>query len=238
MDKDLTNIEQHIAQSDGELTASGLAEIVAVRAIERLVGSVSGRTVLDLSCGEGRLSRWLAVHGAYVTGVDSSVEVIEIAREREANEPHGISYLVSDAADLYMVDDSTFDDVICHLSLDHFENLSAVIAEVARIIRLGGRFIFSVEHPCFDSRIAASLQGSADGLQPDYFAEGMRPGLCGLVHHRTLAAYINAVAARGFTVRRIVEPTVEERDIAGRAEFAEMRLMPVALAVEAIFPHI
>lgn len=217
-------------------TAEALAHLVALRAVTYLAGPVSGRTVLDLACGDGTLSRWLAVHGAYVTGVDSSVQSVEGAKTRDAHERHGISYLAGDPQDLYMIDDSAFDDVLCNLSLGRVQNLGAAVAEVARIIRFGGRFIFSVGHPCFEQQ----LLGGARKPPPrhNYFAEDLRSGLFGPVRHRTLATYINAVAARGFTVRRVLEPSAEERDVSANPNFHAWRRAPIALVIEAVFPRL
>lgn len=238
MEKTLADYPDQLIHPAGhEVTAETLSDLVALRALEHLIGPVSGRNVLDFSCGDGRLSRWLAVHGAQVTGVDKSVEAIESARRKESRDPRGIIYHVGEAEDLYMLDDSAFDDVICHMSLDKFESLSAVIAEVARIICLGGRFIFSVGHPCFEPQLIKAYHGNSSNNTHNYFNEELRPGFSGIVRHRTLATYINAVAARGFTVRRIMEPSAEEWDIT-KPELEIWQNVPVALVVEAVFPHL
>jgi 2-polyprenyl-3-methyl-5-hydroxy-6-metoxy-1,4-benzoquinol methylase len=214
---------------------AAIERAVTMRALTHLIGPVTGRDVLDLACGSGELARWLAAHGARVTAVDNSAESIESARNQEAREQHGIDYFVGDPDDLPFVDDSSFDDVVCNLSLERIDNMAAVVAEIARIIRLGGRFIFSVSHPCFDRRIFGPHEGC---LANDYFAEGFHTGEHGTTRHRTLATYINAVAARGFTVRRVLEPGVEERDIQANPGADIQRNVPVALIVEAMFPRI
>lgn len=239
MEKDLTDFGERLKHAVGhEATAEALAQVVTLRALEHLIGPVNGRNILDLACGDGTLSRWLAVRGATVTGVDSSPKAIETAKAREACEKFGINYFVADAEDLYMVDDSAFDDVICHFSLDTFESLGSIIAEISRIMRLGGRFIFSVDHPCFQLRTLSTTQQVPDENNHNYFAEKILQGGDGELRHRTLAAYINAVAARGFTVRRLIEPAAEEKDVADRPDFESWKKSPVALVVEAVFPHL
>ncbi len=234
----MTDYEKLLTQAKGrEETADALAQVVALRAIERLIGSVSGRRILVLACGDGRLTRWLATHGALVTGVDNSKENIENIKRRESLEKLGITYMVSDPDDLYAIEDSSFDDIICHFALNQVESLGMVIAEVARTIKLGGRFIFSVGHPCFEHSLLMASHG-LDDESHHYFVEDLRVGFGGTVRHRTLATYINAVAARGFTVRRVVESAAEDRDVADRPEYLEWRNTPVALAVEAVFPHL
>lgn len=213
-----------------------LERTVAVRSMTHLLGTVTNRDVLDLACDDGSLSRWLASHGARVTAIDNSSEPFDTARVYEEQNPLGISYLEGDPEDLYMMDDSAFDDIVCNLSMGRIENMASVIAEIARIIKLGGRLIFSVPHPCFDLR-AFGEERQAPGTD-NYFDEGVRTGVYGSVRHRTLANYINAVAARGFTVRRILEPGAEERDVMDNPGFEVWRRSPVVLVIEAVFPRI
>jgi 2-polyprenyl-3-methyl-5-hydroxy-6-metoxy-1,4-benzoquinol methylase len=63
----------------------------------RLVDEVSGKGVLDLTCGNGNLSRRFARQGATAIGVDASAPLIERAQSTEARESLGIPYHVADA---------------------------------------------------------------------------------------------------------------------------------------------
>ncbi len=66
-----------------------------------LIGDVRGKSVLDLACGDGIYARMLADRGAArVHGVDLSGGMIELAQKSEAARPRGITYSVSDAADV------------------------------------------------------------------------------------------------------------------------------------------
>jgi ubiquinone/menaquinone biosynthesis C-methylase UbiE len=116
----------------------------------RLVGEVSGMRVLDLACGNGYLSRRFARQGAVVTGVDANAPIIERARAREAQESLGISYHVSDAARLEVLEDGSFDLVVSNMALMDIENAAGAIQEVSRVLRPKGRFVASLSHPCFD----------------------------------------------------------------------------------------
>ncbi|HEY4389533.1 MAG TPA: class I SAM-dependent methyltransferase, partial [Ktedonobacteraceae bacterium] len=116
----------------------------------RLVSEVHGLRVLDLACGNGYLSRRFARQGASVTGVDASAPIIEFAREREAQEPLGITYYVVDATRLEMLEDGAFDLVVCNMALMDIENAAETIQEVARVLGAQGRLVASLAHPCFD----------------------------------------------------------------------------------------
>ena len=116
----------------------------------RLAGEVRGLHVLDLGCGNGYLSRRFARQGAIVTAVDANAPLIELIRTREAQESLGITYHVADAAHLEMLEDGIFDLVICNMALMDIENAKGAILEVSRVLKPGGRFVASINHPCFD----------------------------------------------------------------------------------------
>ncbi len=116
----------------------------------RLIGEVNKLRVLDLACGNGYLSRRFARQGASVTSIDTNAPIIELARAREAQEPLGITYHISDAASLQMLKDNTFDLVVCNMALMDIENADGAIQEISRVLTPGGRFIASLCHPCFD----------------------------------------------------------------------------------------
>ena len=65
-----------------------LQRYVVAPAMLEMIGSVSGKDVLDLYCGAGYLSRRLATMGANVTAIDSSDRLIGIAGEVDKREEH------------------------------------------------------------------------------------------------------------------------------------------------------
>lgn len=131
---------------EGDLWHRALIDPVLLR----LVGEVKGMRLLDLCCGNGYLSRRFARQGASVIAVDSNAPLIERASQKETQEPLGISYHVADAAHLEMLQDSTFDLVVCNMALMDIEHAAEAIQEVARVLQQQGRFVASLSHPCFD----------------------------------------------------------------------------------------
>ncbi|MCH7484610.1 MAG: methyltransferase domain-containing protein, partial [Chloroflexi bacterium] len=114
-----------------------------------LLGDVAGKHVLDAGCGEGRFSRMLAERGAQVTAIDLSPRMIELAREVEAADALGIEYHVSDMAGLGVFASESFDVSVAYLSIIDVADYETAIAEVSRVLRPGGQFVFSLVHPCF-----------------------------------------------------------------------------------------
>src|SRR5262249_20063729 len=107
-----------------------------------LLGDLSGRSVLDLACGEGFLTRFLKQAGARrVLGVDLSEGMIQLAREQEARGRLGVEYLTHDASTLRL--EERFDLVVAGYLLNYArdrEELLGLCRACARHLRPGGRF--------------------------------------------------------------------------------------------------
>ncbi len=230
--------------------ASGdIQKYVITPAILEVLGPIQGKEILDLVCGAGYLARRFAALGAKVTAIDNSERLIEIAGEINLRENDGIKYIVADPSDLSMIDDSSFDDMVCNMGLMSIRDLSSVVAELARSIKLGGRFIFSVLHPCFcmpDACWARDIEGNPKyRIVDNYFADGgitmdeissYKKGRI-FFKHRTLSTYINALSSRGFQIRRMVEPRPSPTAIAAKPELAIYSRIPIAVIIEAVFPY-
>jgi SAM-dependent methyltransferase len=102
---------------------------------------VAPRRLLDLGCGEGRLTRDLRAIGHDVGGVDASPSMVGAAR---AADPAG-TYLVADAGNLPFPD-AEFDDVVTFMSFHDMDDLSAAVAEATRVIAPQGHLCVAVVH--------------------------------------------------------------------------------------------
>jgi len=91
-----------------------------------------GERILDVGCGDGRLTKRIAERGAAVTGVDSSLEMIRAAHS------NGVDALVVDAADMSF--DREFDAAFSNAALHWMRDKEAVASGVFRALKRGGRF--------------------------------------------------------------------------------------------------
>lgn len=201
---------------DAAVRAGSLTHELVLPAVFDLLGPVAGRKICDLACGQGVAARALARAGARVTGIDISAVLLAIARREEAAEPLGITYLQADAQASAAVAEAAFDAVVCNLALMDIPDLEATLRGVRHRLRPGGRFVFSITHPCFQTPLSSWSQ-AADGaprlLVGGYFDEGYwiseNPnGVRGKVgaYHRQLSTYLNALAAAGLWLDRAIEP--------------------------------
>lgn len=240
-------IADDIAAYAGE-NGGDIQRYIVAPAMLDIIGPVNGKEILDLYCGAGYLSRRLATMGAKITAIDSSERLIGIARELNKRENSKIEYAIAEPTDLSVVEDSTFDDVICNMGLMITRDLAGTVAELARLVKLGGRFIFSIIHPCFgmpDSCWVKDSEGHNIYKSVDnYHTEGWWPSeLTGMIRsrskakHRTLSRYVNALSARGFNVRRIVEPKPSLEALTLKPQLDIYERVPPVMIIEAIFPY-
>jgi len=105
------------------------------RAVLGALGPVRGVRLLDVGCGVGLLLRSAECHGALVSGVDAAVELLEIARWALPD----ADLRVGDV-DALPFDNGTFDVVTACTAVPHGDaDRTAVLAELARVVRPGGR---------------------------------------------------------------------------------------------------
>lgn len=193
-----------------------------------VLGDVAGQRILDAGCGEGRFSRMLAERQATVTGIDYSHRMIELAREAEEREPLGIDYHQADMAELTRFEAGTFEVSIAYLSLLDASRYEEALAAVSRVLVPGGRFVFSLVHPCFfppgsdweprlpgivPIRDADRLYRKVDNYRP---AREMRFRMWPTApvetinYHRPLSDYAHACRDAGLLIRDIVEPAADD----------------------------
>jgi ubiquinone/menaquinone biosynthesis C-methylase UbiE len=210
-----------IAEWYEESVRNGLpGHALATEALLALIEDVTGQQVCDLACGTGVAARELARRGAAVTGIDLSPRMLEIARRLEEQKPLGIRYLRDDAQALDEIADATFDGVACNLALMDIPDLNAALKTVARVLRPGGWFAFSLTHPCFhppEARWTGRAGGTVKREVRGYFNEGFWRsdnvyGVRGKVgaHHRTLSTYVNELYEAGLNLEQLAEPQAQD----------------------------
>ena len=190
------------------------------------VRNVRSVALCDLACGEGHLARALAQQGAQVTGVDLSSNLL--AHARRQSQGMGITYVQDDAQELRQVAAASFDVVVSNMALMDIPQIDRTFAAVQRILRPGGRFIFTLLHPCYETPLHVPEraydvddQGNFVAVRVYRYAEEGRwysggTGIRGThgAYHRTLATYINTLIATGFAITHLTEPLLPPGDYA------------------------
>ncbi len=199
-----------------------------------MLPGVSGLSGLDIGCGEGHNTRLLAKRGARMTAVDIADTFIRYAAEEEARLPLGIDYRVASAVALPF-EDASFDFAVAIMSLMDIPETARVLSEVHRVLRPGGFFQFSLEHPCFATPHRRNLRDSAGASYAvevgDYFRR-----LYGHVEEWTFGAappsvrqnlprfkvprftrpigqWLNLLIDAGFVIERVEEPRPSDETV-------------------------
>jgi ubiquinone/menaquinone biosynthesis C-methylase UbiE len=95
--------------------------------------------VLDVACGAAHLGRALAPRVSYVHGLDLVPEMLQQAKRlADANDLQNLALLQGDATDLPWID-AQFDLVVCRLTLHQVGDPAAVVREMVRVTKDGGR---------------------------------------------------------------------------------------------------
>ena len=126
-----------------------------LQTVARMVelGDLGRRTILDVGCGTGRLALALAQrHGATVTGLDSSPEMLSVARRKD---PAG--EWVLGRAESLPFDDGAFERAVSSLVVHHLDRGEA-FPDVRRVLEARGRFVISTADPIgFDEHWLARI---------------------------------------------------------------------------------
>lgn len=176
-----------------------------------LLGDVRGLNVLEVGCGAAQCTRWLWRRGARAVGVDLSRGMLAAGRSLDAATGTVAPVLQADATRLPLAAASF--DVACSAfgAVPFVEDGAALMAEVARVLRPGGRWVFSVTHPIRwafpDDPGEGGLTACFSYFDRTAYAETSADGeVVYAEHHRTLGDRVAEVVGAGFLLERLVEP--------------------------------
>ncbi|VXB59693.1 class I SAM-dependent methyltransferase [Nocardioides sp. AX2bis] len=166
-----------------------------------LLGDVSGHRILDAGCGSGPTTAALIDRGAQVSGFDLSAAMIGIARRTLPE----TDLRVHDLTEPLPWDDDTFDAVVASLVLHYVHDWSGPLAELHRVLTVGGRLLVSVNHPgAFPIVHPDSDYFAITEYTEDYDFAGTSVDLT--FFHRPLSAMSMSFAEAGFRIAGMHEP--------------------------------
>jgi ubiquinone/menaquinone biosynthesis C-methylase UbiE len=114
----------------------------------RIVAPAKGVKILDVGCGTGTFSRAFSEKGAEVVGVDVGLELLDIA-EKKNTDSMEVKYVLASADNLSKIKDGEFDTATIVLAIQNMKNLDAVMSEVSKKIKEGGKLVVVINHPSF-----------------------------------------------------------------------------------------
>lgn len=177
-----------------------------------VLGPVAGRDVLEVGSGAGQCARWVTAQGGRGTGLDVSHR--QLQHSRRLDEATGITVPAVRATATHLpFADASFDVVFSSFgALQFVHDIDRCVAEVARVLRPGGRFAFSITHP---TRWMFPDDPGPEGLvasqsywdRTPYVEVDDATGATSYVeHHRTLGDWVGLLDRAGFRLRTLLEP--------------------------------
>ncbi|MFC4064290.1 class I SAM-dependent methyltransferase [Actinoplanes subglobosus] len=199
----------------------------------RLLGPVHGKKILELGAGAAAASRWLRREGAHPIAMDLSAGMLRHAREAAERSGVRVPLVQADAMALPFADGAF--DVVCTAfgAIPFVADSGAAMREVARVLRPGGSWVFSITHPMrwvfWDEPDETGLLARNSYFDRSPYVERDEDGTVSyLEQHRTLGDRIRELVAAGFVLRDLVEPEWPEdhQEIWGQWSPLRGRLFP------------
>ncbi len=192
-----------------------------------------GGRLVDIGCGEGQVARMASeLNAMTVVGVDPAMSQVAVASERAG----GPRYLQGSAMSLPLADGSVDAAVAC-LVFEHIADVDTALAEVARVLGPGGRFLFLLNHPLLQTPGSGWIDDQV--LDPPeqywrigaYLVEGdteeqVERGVFIRFFHRPLSRYLNAASELGLQLVRMEEPAPPRGFLERAPEYTDAASIP------------
>ena len=226
--------------SQMERSRKGLAGAGEWYVLKELMPDLQGIRMLDLGCGYGWHCIYAAEHGAdSVVGIELSQKMLQVARGK--NTYPQVSFQQAAIEDVAFPPES-FDLVFSSLTLHYVKDYQGVVEKVWKLLKPGGRFLFSVEHPVFTAQGSQDWEYGSHGeirhFPVDrYYYQGEREanflGEKVIKYHRTLTTYLEELLRAGFLLEHVVEPQPSQEMIDTVPGMQEEMRRPMMLIVSA-----
>ena len=154
---------------------------------------VAGARVLELGCGTGKNSQWLAEQARELLALDFSPGMLDVARRRVRSDR--ARFVEHDITRPWPVDVSSMDVVVGNLVLEHVRDLGPIYAEAARVLRPGGELFLCELHPYRQLR----------GGQAHFEDEDTNETIPVTAYQHSVSEYVNGGLAAGFVLRALGE---------------------------------
>ena len=166
---------------------------LAAATLKQVKLDLNNRKVIEVGCGTGRNTVWLAERAASIVGLDFSKAMLARARTRVND--RRVRFIQHDARVTWPFADSSVDVVIAMLILEHVEHVETVFAEAARVLTVGGE--------CFICELHPMRQHAGGQAQFSNTKTGERQRVTAFVHD--VSDYVNAGLASGLELRHLGE---------------------------------
>ena len=225
---------------------------------ERLLDLKRDELVVEVACGNGQFTRRMAELGAKVVASDGVSRMVENAKARSVEHADRVEFSVIDVTDtdtLVALGERRFDAAVCTMALFDIADIEPLVKSLSRMLKVGGRFVFTILHPCFNSipdlQMVAEKDFAEGKIATHYslkFSRYITPSVdaamampdqpvASYVIHRPLSEILSTCFAAGFVLDGIEEPVFDdETPERGTIAWDDLREIPPVLAARMRLP--
>jgi ubiquinone/menaquinone biosynthesis C-methylase UbiE len=222
-------------------------------AVEQLLGLEPGEQVLEVACGNGEFSRRMTELGGRVLATDLSGQMLERARARGGPIEYRLADATNEEAMLALGEPASFDAVVCNMAIMDIAEIEPMVSACARLLKRGGRFVFSTLHPAFNNAATRLVEQSENenGVVRTYSVKvsryihpstGMGVAIEGQpvaqwYFHRPIGELFRVWFRHGFLLDGIEEPVLAQADIRPGSTASVFVEVPPILAARMRLPR-
>lgn len=170
--------------------------------INLLPDEMEGLSALDAGCAAGWYTGQLLKSGAKVTAIDLTPEMIDATKRRVGNRATIFTHDLSKALPF---ENESFDWVVSSLTLHYLEDWKPTFREFHRVLKTGGRLLFSVHHPFMDYTVFERDDYFARELLHDVWSKPDSGEVEVTFYRRPLQEIINRTSDH-FKIEKLIEP--------------------------------
>lgn len=176
----------------------------------KLLGDVRSKNVLELGCGGGQCSIALAKKGALCTGIDLSRKQLDYAQKLASKNKVDITFIKRSFSDLSKFKEGYYDIVISVFALQYAKEFDSIFRNVRRLLKRGGLFVFSIDHPFYltmepkNMQISESYYRTGTFKEKETWPDGTKHN--SIMYRRKVSDIVNSIIKSGLKLERIVEP--------------------------------
>lgn len=167
------------------------------RVVRQSLLHVAGARVLELGCGTGKNSEWLAAQARELVALDFSPGMLDVARRRVRSER--VRFVEHDITRPWPIEEASIDVVVGNLVLEHVRDLAPIYDEAARVLRPGGELFLCELHPYRQLR----------GAQAHFEDADTNETVPVTAYQHSVSEYVNGGLHAGFTLRVLGEHVEE-----------------------------
>jgi len=212
--------------------------------IKQLIDLKNIKSVFDLGCGQGVWERQLNIHTEYV-GLDMAESLIREARSRSLSPKH--KFITADVSKSLPIKENYYDLGVIILALQNIKNVTGVVKNAKKHLKMGGQFLIVLNHPMF--RIPRqSSWGMDENSKTQYrridgymtekrfqlqHIQGKMNSQKTWSFHYPLSKYSHDLAKNGFVIELIDEWTSDKKSTGSKAKMEDRarREIPMFMAI-------